>query len=171
MIPALIAPLLQQGLSLLGNAVLAKGKDWVEDKVGVKLDEPMTPEQVAKLKQAEMEHEEELMRLKLEENKLDIELLKVVGDIDKATTAAVADQWKADMSSDSWLAKNIRPMTLIYILSAYTLMAFSGGFGFIIPAAYVELLGQWGMLIMSAYFGGRSLEKIMETRSRKNGSS
>ncbi len=171
MIPALIAPLLQQGLSLLGNAVLAKGKDWVEDKVGVKLDEPMTPEQVAKLKQAEMEHEEELMRLKLEENKLDIELLKVVGDIDKATTAAVADQWKADMSSDSWLAKNIRPVALIYILSAYTLMAFSGGFGFIIPAAYVELLGQWGMLIMSAYFGGRSLEKIMETRSRKNGSS
>lgn len=171
MIPALIAPLLQQGLSLLGNAVLAKGKDWVEDKIGVKLDEPMTPEQVAKLKQAEMEHEEELMRLKLEENKLDIELLKVVGDIDKSTTAAVADQWKADMSSDSWLAKNIRPMALIYILGAYTIMAFSGGFGFVIPAAYVELLGQWGMLIMSAYFGGRSLEKIMETRSRKNGSS
>jgi len=171
MIPALIAPLLQQGLSLLGNAVLAKGKDWVEDKIGVKLDEPMTPEQVAKLKQAEMEHEEELMRLRLEENKLDIELLKVVSDVDKATTAAVADQWKSDMSSDSWLAKNIRPMALIYILSAYTLMAFSGGFGFIIPAAYVELLGQWGMLIMSAYFGGRSLEKIMETRSRKNGSS
>ena len=171
MIPALIAPLLQQGLSLLGNAVLAKGKDWVEDKIGVKLDEPMTPEQVAKLKQAEMEHEEELMRLRLEENKLDIELLKVVSDVDKATTAAVADQWKSDMSSDSWLAKNIRPMALIYILSAYTLMAFSGGFGFIIPTAYVELLGQWGMLIMSAYFGGRSLEKIMETRGRKNGSS
>lgn len=167
MIPALIAPLLEHGLSLLGNAVLARGKDWVEQKTGVKLDAPMTPEQVAKLKQAEMEHEEELMRLKLEENKLDIEVLKIAGDVDKATTVAVSEQWKADMSSDSWLAKNIRPVALIYILGAYTVMAFSGGAGFIIPAAYVELLGQWGMLIMSAYFGGRSLEKIMEIRNRK----
>jgi hypothetical protein len=171
MISALVAPLLQQGLSLLSNAVLAKGKDWVEQKTGVKLDDPMTPEQIARLKQAEMEHEEELMRIKLEENKLDIELMKIVAETDKTVSVAVTEQWKSDMSSDSWLAKNIRPIALIYILSAYTIMAFSGGVGFIIPAAYVELLGQWGMLIMSAYFGGRSLEKIMETRSRKNGSS
>lgn len=75
--------------------------------------------------------------------------------------AAISDRWKADMSSDSWLSKNIRPMTLVYILTAFNLMAVLDGFGFHIAEAYVTLLGQWGMLVMSAYFGGRTLEKIM----------
>ncbi len=71
-IPALLAPLLSQGLSLLGNAVLAKGKDWVETKTGVKLDQPLSAEDTAKLRQFEMEHEEELLKLRLEDKKLDI---------------------------------------------------------------------------------------------------
>ena len=76
MIP-IVGALLQNGLSLLGNAVLAKGKDWVEQKTGVKLGENLTPEQVTALKQAEMEHEEELMRLRIEENKLDLAELEL----------------------------------------------------------------------------------------------
>lgn len=74
---------------------------------------------------------------------------------------AVSDRWAADMASDSWLSKNIRPLTLVYILSAFILMAVADGFGFQIAESYVTLLGQWGMLVMSAYFGGRTLEKIM----------
>ena len=74
---------------------------------------------------------------------------------------AVSDRWAADMASDSWLSKNIRPMTLVYILTAFNSMAVLDGFGFHIAEAYVTLLGQWGMLVMSAYFGGRTLEKIM----------
>ena len=74
---------------------------------------------------------------------------------------AVSDRWAADMASDSWLSKNIRPLTLVYILSAFILMAVADGFGFRIAESYVTLLGQWGMLVMSAYFGGRTLEKIM----------
>jgi hypothetical protein len=80
MIPALAAiiqPLLSNGLGLVANAVMAKGQEWVEQKTGVKLAPNMSPEQVAQLKQAEMEHEEELMRLKLEENKLDLEELSM----------------------------------------------------------------------------------------------
>lgn len=80
MIPALAAivqPLLANGLGLVANAVMAKGQAWVEEKTGVKLAPNMTPEQVAQLKQAEMEHEEELMRLKLEENKLGLEELSM----------------------------------------------------------------------------------------------
>jgi hypothetical protein len=73
---------------------------------------------------------------------------------------AVSDRWAADMSSDSWLSKNIRPMTLIYILTAYLAMALLDGAGFHIAEAYVTLLGQWGMLVMGAYFGGRTLEKL-----------
>lgn len=69
MIP-LVTTLLQNGLSLLGNAVLAKGKDWVEQKTGVKLDGPLTSEQLTALKQAEMKHEQELMQIRLESDKL-----------------------------------------------------------------------------------------------------
>lgn len=79
-------------------------------------------------------------------------------------TKAVSERWRADMASDSWLSKNIRPMTLVYILTAFNLMAVLDGFGFHIAEAYVSLLGQWGMLVMTAYFGGRTLEKVMEKR-------
>jgi hypothetical protein len=79
-------------------------------------------------------------------------------------TKAVSERWQADMASDSWLSKNIRPMTLVYILTAFNLMAVLDGFGFHIAEAYVSLLGQWGMLVMTAYFGGRTLEKVMEKR-------
>jgi hypothetical protein len=74
---------------------------------------------------------------------------------------AISDRWQADMASDSWLSKNIRPMTLVYLLTAFIMMAVLDGYGFHIAESYVTLLGQWGMLVMSAYFGGRTLEKIM----------
>jgi len=73
---------------------------------------------------------------------------------------------QADMSSDSWLSKNIRPMTLIAILFAYFLFALMSAFEYDANQAYVELLGQWGMLIMSFYFGGRTLEKIIDMRKK-----
>lgn len=72
MIPAFLAPLLAQGLSLVGNAVLAKGKEWVEEKAGVKLQPNMSDEDMLKLRQFEMDHEEELLKLQLEQNKLDL---------------------------------------------------------------------------------------------------
>jgi hypothetical protein len=71
------------------------------------------------------------------------------------------------MGSDSWLSKNIRPMTLVYILSAFIVMALLDGAGYKIAEAYVTLLGQWGMLVMTAYFGGRTIEKIADMRSKK----
>jgi hypothetical protein len=82
----------------------------------------------------------------------------------EAEQANVSDRWKADMSSDSWLSKNIRPMTLVYILSAYLALAIMDGLGFHIAESYVTLLGQWGMLVMGAYFGGRTLEKVMNKK-------
>jgi hypothetical protein len=77
---------------------------------------------------------------------------------------AVTDRWKADMSSDSWLSKNIRPMTLIAIFVAYFLFAALSAGGINVNESYVKLLGEWGQLIMLAYFGGRTAEKIMEKR-------
>ena len=72
----------------------------------------------------------------------------------------------ADMASDSWLSKNIRPATLIFILFVYTVFGVGSAFEMNVHQPYVELLGQWGMLIMSFYFGGRTLEKIMDMKSK-----
>ena len=74
---------------------------------------------------------------------------------------------EADMASDSWLSKNIRPMTLIAILSGYFIFAGLSAAGIQVNEAYVKLLGEWGMLIMSFYFGGRTLEKIIDMRGKK----
>ena len=73
----------------------------------------------------------------------------------------------ADMTSDSWLSKNIRPLTLIAILTGYFVFALMSAFNMDTNSAYVELLGQWGMLIMSFYFGGRTLEKVIDMRKNK----
>lgn len=79
----------------------------------------------------------------------------------------LTERLKADMGSDSWLSKNIRPMTLICILGGYFTFAMMSAFGNDTNESYVQLLGQWGMLIMSFYFGGRTLEKIIDMRSKK----
>ena len=76
MIPALIAPLLSQGLSLIGNAVMAKGKEWVEERTGVKIEPNMSDKDILTLRQYEMDHEEELLRLRIEDNKLDLETFR-----------------------------------------------------------------------------------------------
>lgn len=152
MIP-IIAALMESGMSLLGNAVLAKGKEVVEEKLGVKLGDSITPEQALTLKQLEYQHEEWLITAS--QQNLVQEL-----DFQKTQEASITDRWKADMSSDSWMSKNIRPMVLLYILSAYTILSLMSAFGLNVAPSYVTLLGQWGMLVMTAYFGGRTLEKL-----------
>ena len=76
MIPAALAailtPLLGNGLNLVANAVMAKGRDYVEQRLGVKLKPDMSPEDLAKIQIAQMEHEEELLKLRLEEDRLDL---------------------------------------------------------------------------------------------------
>ena len=85
---------------------------------------------------------------------------------DTAESEELTKRAQADMASDSWLSKNIRPMTLIAIISGYFVFAMMSAFDMDTNSKYVELLGQWGMLIMSFYFGGRTLEKIVDMRSK-----
>ena len=89
MIPAALAailtPLLGNGLNLVANAVMAKGKDFVEKKLGVTLKPDMSPEDLVKVQIAQMEHEEELLKLRLEEDKLDLAELELrLKDTDSA---------------------------------------------------------------------------------------
>lgn len=105
--------------------------------------------------------------------KAQLELLKMQQDgrlaeiqADLGEQQELTKRQQADMASDSWLSKNIRPMTLIAILCGYFFFAFASIFDYDTKTAYVELLGQWGMLIMSFYFGGRTLEKIIDMKQK-----
>jgi hypothetical protein len=97
------------------------------------------------------------------------ELAKMANETElfKAEQQNVTDRWKSDMGSDSWLSKNIRPMTLIAILCAYFVFASASAFGWSVNESYVKLLGEWGQLIMLAYFGGRTAEKIFAKKDSK----
>jgi uncharacterized membrane protein (DUF106 family) len=92
------------------------------------------------------------------------ELAKLQADMNEQDN--LTKRAEADMKSDSWLSKNIRPMTLICLLLTYTVFGMMSAWEIDVNTNYVELLGQWGMLIMSFYFGGRTLEKIMDMRSK-----
>lgn len=128
-------------------------------EVGGKILDRVLPDPEAKARaQAEL--------LKLSQ---DGELAKMANDTKLFETEQnnLTERLKADMGSDSWLSKNIRPMTLIAILAGYFTFALMSAFGINTNSAYVELLGQWGMLIMSFYFGGRTLEKIIDMKGKK----
>ncbi len=107
----------------------------------------------------------EQAKLKLLEMQQNGELAQLNADVSEQHE--LTDRLKADMGSDSWLSKNIRPMTLIAILTGYFIFAMMSAFDKDTNERYVELLGQWGMLIMSFYFGGRTLEKILAMKEKK----
>ena len=123
--------------------------------IGSKLVDKLFPDpalaEQAKLKLLEMQQNGELSQL----------------NADVAEQHELTERLKADMGSDSWLSKNIRPMTLIAILIGYFTFAGLSAAKIDVNESYVQLLGQWGMLIMSFYFGGRTLEKIMDMKSKK----
>lgn len=106
----------------------------------------------------------EAAKVKLLEMQQNGELAQINADI--AEQKELTERLKADMASDSWLSKNIRPMTLIAILVGYFVFAMMSAFNLDTNSKYVELLGQWGMLIMSFYFGGRTLEKIIDMKGK-----
>ena len=155
----LLASLAANGLNLLFDAVKSKGQEVVEEKLGIKL----TPEAIEKdplaFKQAEIAHQEFLLSIGLEEKKIELEAEKVA-------QIAVTQRWQADMLSDSWLSKNIRPVVLIALLSSYFIFSVASAFGVNITQAYVELLAQMLMLVMGAYFAGRTVEKIVDMKER-----
>jgi hypothetical protein len=163
-VASLLGTLAQNGLGLLSSAIQAKGKEVVENALGVKISDAPSPEEVSKLRQLQYDHEERLLELGIEKARLEQEELKALLAAQANQDNNITDRWKSDMTSDSWLSKNIRPGTLIYILTAYLIFAGLSAAGIQVQESYVALLGQWGMLVMTAYFGGRTVEKVMEMR-------
>jgi hypothetical protein len=147
-IAAMVAELARKGLGKVGEAVMNKGVEYVEDKLGVKLEPELSPEKVAEI---------QLKAQEFEEFKIN-----TVKDVIINEDKEVTKRHENDMLSDSKLSKNIRPLTLLIILAGYFMFATMSAFGYNATESYVQLLGQWGMLIMTFYFGGRSAEKIFQ---------
>jgi hypothetical protein len=91
-----------------------------------------------------------------------LELLKM----DILEMEQVTERWNSDMVSDSWLSKNTRPLTLIYLTVATTLYIVldSMNISFDIDAAWVELLKTLLVTVYVAYFGSRGFEKYNKIR-------
>jgi hypothetical protein len=127
--------------------------------VGGKLIDKLIPDPEAKAK----------AQLELQKMAQDGELAKMANETKQIEIeqTAVTDRWKADMGSDSWLSKNIRPMALIAIFMAYFLFTAMSAFGYNAQESYVNLLGSWGQIVFLAYFGGRTVEKLADIRNKK----
>lgn len=122
--------------------------------VGSKLIDKLIPDPEAKAK----------AQLELAKMAQDGELAKIANETKLYETEQnnLTQRMQADMASDSWMSKNIRPLTLVFLLVAYSGFAIASIFDYETRGAYVELLGTWGMVVMSFYFGGRTAEKMMD---------
>ena len=86
---------------------------------------------------------------------------ELVSDYETKMEANITDRWKADMNSDSWLSKNVRPMILIFLVVSTVLMIFidAGTIAFTVEEKWTDLLQLVLITVIGAYFGGRSFEK------------
>jgi hypothetical protein len=165
-VASLLGTLAQNGLGLLSSAIQAKGKEVVENTLGVKIPDAPTPEDVSKLRQLQFDHEERLLELGIEKAKLELAELDLLAKAAQSDADNVTDRWKSDMASDSWLSKNIRPLCLMAILLAYFIFTTMSAFGYNANEGYVNLLAGWGQLVMGAYFAGRTVEKLADMRKK-----
>lgn len=89
-------------------------------------------------------------------------LEQMIFDFESKIQEEVTERWKSDMNSDSWLSKNIRPLTLAFLVVATVLLIFidAGAIDFVVDANWKDLLQIVLITVIGAYFGGRSYEKI-----------
>ena len=80
----------------------------------------------------------------------------------------ITDRWKADMASDSWLSKNVRPLMLIFVMVCTMLLIFidAGFLAFEVEEKWTDLLTMVLITIVGSYFGGRSLEKVRNGKGK-----
>ena len=98
------------------------------------------------------------------EEKLEAErkIKELVANYEVEMEKNITSRWEADLKSDSWLSKNVRPMTLIFLIVCTMLLIFidAGAINFNVRDSYVDLLQIVLITVIGAYFGGRSLEKV-----------
>ena len=105
---------------------------------------------------------DEVVTTKEEKMKLKNEMKKMLLDSESDLQKNVTERWVSDMKSDSWLSKNVRPMTLIFMLACTMLLIFidAGTIEFYVEEKWTDLLQLVLITIVGSYFGGRSIEKV-----------
>ena len=98
------------------------------------------------------------------EEKLEAErkIKELVANYEIEMEKNITSRWEADLKSDSWLSKNVRPMVLIFLIVCTMLLIFidAGALNFEVKSSWVDLLQLVLITVIGAYFGGRSLEKV-----------
>ena len=97
------------------------------------------------------------------EEKLEAEqkIKELIANYEVEMEKNITDRWKADMNSDSWLSKNIRPLVLAFLVVCTVLMIFidAGSINFVVEEKWTDLLQLVLITVIGAYFGGRTMEK------------
>lgn len=96
---------------------------------------------------------------------------KAILDMELQEMQEVTKRHAADMTSDSWMSKNIRPLTLGFMIVSLTFLVFtdSASRGFKVEDAWIELYKVLLLMVFCFYFGGRTYEKISKMRSNNGG--
>ena len=99
-----------------------------------------------------------------EEERLEAErkIKEIIANYEVEMEKNITSRWEADLKSDSWLSKNVRPMVLIFLIVCTMLLIFidAGALNFEVKSTWVDLLQLVLITVIGAYFGGRSLEKV-----------
>ena len=92
----------------------------------------------------------------------ELKVKELISDYETKMEANITDRWKADMNSDSWLSKNVRPLVLVFLVVSTVLMIFidAGTISFSVEEKWTDLLQLVLITVIGAYFGGRSIEKV-----------
>ena len=95
------------------------------------------------------------------------EIKQLISNHELEMQKQVTNKWEADMKSDSWLSKNVRPLVLIFLVVSTVLMIFidAGTINFVVEPKWTDLLQLVLITVIGAYFGGRSLEKTKKTNN------
>jgi len=92
----------------------------------------------------------------------ELKIKQLISDYEVEMEKNITSRWEADLKSDSWLSKNVRPMVLIFLIMCTMLLIFidAGTINFEVKSSWVDLLQLVLITVIGAYFGGRSLEKV-----------
>ena len=101
------------------------------------------------------------VRTKDEKAEFEKEMTKILIDAEADMQKNVTERWRSDMTSDSWLSKNVRPLVLMFLVFCTMLLIFidAGQINFKVEANWVDLLQILLLTVIAAYFGGRTVEK------------
>ena len=103
-----------------------------------------------------------LITTKDEKAAAEFKIKELISNYEVEMEKEITGRWNADMKSDSWLSKNVRPVVLIFLIVCTMLLIFidAGTINFEVKSSWVDLLQLVLITVIGAYFGGRSLEKV-----------